>query len=236
MNFIFLIPPSEGKVPWWKLWEEIRSFVFEKPYEIALVATHKDLKCSGKRWEESKKLNQKNCDKYYSDKKECLPAIERYSGVMYTALWYTHMSRDAQIYFQDSFLICSGMYGFLKANDTIANYKLPIETKGLVLFWREQLTHLLNTFQADIIVDFLPESYKKMIHWKDITIPVLHIDFFTQKNETLKKMTHGVKKVKGQYIRNICERAVNDIVWFPGKMRKIWEKNYQIEVIEKGLL
>jgi len=66
--------------------------------------------------------------KYYHDV-DFLPAISRYSGVMYTAIAYPHLSSEAKTYFDEHFLITSGMYGLLRPRDIIGNYKLPIEAK-----------------------------------------------------------------------------------------------------------
>ena len=45
-----------------------------------------------------------------------------------------------------------------------------------------------------------------MIDWEHIHAKVVPIDFFETKNGEQKKMTHGVKKVKGEWIKDICER------------------------------
>jgi len=63
----------------------------------------------------------------------------------------------------------------------------------------------LDTFDVDMIVDFLPGSYSKVIQWDRISTKVLGVNFLHTKDGELKKMTHGVKKVKGEYIKNICE-------------------------------
>jgi cytoplasmic iron level regulating protein YaaA (DUF328/UPF0246 family) len=41
-------------------------------------------------------------------------------------------------------MILSGMYGIVKPNDVIGNYKLPIESKGLVKYWKDDITKALN--------------------------------------------------------------------------------------------
>lgn len=85
-RLIFLLPPSEGKHPDGRLSEEILSFPHQKPLEIAVGATEKDLKCSGHRYEATKFLNT------HITKSTTLPAIERYDGVMFRALSYMHLS------------------------------------------------------------------------------------------------------------------------------------------------
>ncbi|USN58237.1 MAG: peroxide stress protein YaaA [Candidatus Peribacteria bacterium] len=92
-----------------------------------------------------------------------MSAIERYSGVMYDAIDYRGMSVSAQKFFSEHFLILSGMYGILRPDDMIGNYKLPIETKGLYQFWWDVIPEAISELQADYIINLLPLSYAKLI-------------------------------------------------------------------------
>lgn len=227
MKIIFLLPPSEGKNHWWDIWAEELSFIFEKPLDIAINATQKDLKCKWERYKEGIELN-KNIEK-----SEKLPAISRYSGVMYNAINYTKMNTQWKQYFEDNFKILSGMYGIVSPLDMIGNYKLPIETKWLCNFWWTQITQTLNFWQYDYIVDLLPISYAKMIDWKHINSQIIRVNFLHIKDGELKKITHWVKKVKGEYIKDLCEKSIEKIEKFPWKLEKIWENIFQISVISK---
>jgi len=206
MKIIYLIPPSEWKNSWWETWSEILSFSFEKPLDIAQWASEKDLKCKGLRFEEWIELN-KNIQS-----SEIRQAIQRYTGVMYNAIDYVWMDIVEKKYFEDNFFILSGMYGILSPKDSIWNYKLPIETKGLYAFWWDKITKKINDLQADIVVDFLPNSYKKMIRWDKLHGKVLKIDFFHIKNGERKKVSHWVKKIKGEYIKNLCKNWPTEIL------------------------
>jgi len=245
MKIIYLLPPSEGKNDWWKLWTEKLSFDFNKPLEIAVNAGQKDLKCKGARYEQGIELNTSHLNSLPLEEREAvnispLPlgeglgvraAIERYSWVMYNAIDYEGMSPDAKKYFEDNFLILSGMYGILKPWDTIWNYKLPIETKWLYAYWWDTITMSLNDLDADYIVDMLPGSYAKMIDWKKINTDIMRINFLQQQNWELKKITHWVKKVKGEYIKNLCESDIKNVEDFPGEKVQISENEYHIQVI-----
>jgi cytoplasmic iron level regulating protein YaaA (DUF328/UPF0246 family) len=54
------------------------------------------------------------------------------------------MSDEGKKFFNENFLIFSGMYGKVKPMDMIGNYKLPIETKTLAKYWQENITKSLN--------------------------------------------------------------------------------------------
>ncbi len=222
-KIIFLLPPSEGKNPEGKYALELLSYDFVKPKKIAINATEKDLKCKDKRYEEGITLN-KQCVSLPSKvntphpqplslewEGSFLEAIQRYSGVMYNAIGYESMFETGKQYFQEHVLILSGMYGIVRPKDIIANYKLPIETKWLVQFWWESITEKIKEIAPDAVVNLLPLSYQKMIDFQSLDAEIINVNFYTKKDWELKKMTHGVKKVKGEWLREICER---------------WEQNY----------
>ncbi len=196
----YLLPPSEWKNPWWEVWESLRTFAFDLPEDIAGGATAKDLKCAGKRYEEGILLNQT------IKTSPVLPAIQRYSWVMYSAIGHEHLSDQGQAYFNKHFLILSGMYGLLTPQDLIANYKLPITTelknrRGTKI--TDTLLQILDPW--DIVIDLLSWAYQKMIDMKRIEqvgIEVIAIEFFKKDGA---KYTHGVKKVKGEQVRERCE-------------------------------
>lgn len=225
MKIIFLLPPSEWKKTWGKDQKESVSFVFEKPLEIAVNATEKDLKCKWTRYEEGLKLNKLQG----TDNILVLPAISRYSGVMYNAIDYAWMHASGKQYFEDNFLILSGMYGLLRPYDTIWNYKLPIETKWLYAFWGEKTTETLNSIKPEYVVDMLPNSYAKMIQWKKLHTKIVRVNFY---NTDGKKISHGVKKIKGEYIKKLCLNAVEKIEDFPGERVQISESEYHINIIQ----
>jgi cytoplasmic iron level regulating protein YaaA (DUF328/UPF0246 family) len=225
MKIIYLLPPSEGKNLWWKLWDEKLAFYFKKPLEIARCATEKDLKCIWKRYEQGIGLNNA------IENSEKLEALLRYSWVMYTAINYIWMTEQWKKYFENNFKILSGMYGVVEPLDMIGNYKLPIETKWLYKFWWDQISKYLYNQKADYIIDLLPWSYAKMIDWKSINSQIIKMNFLHQKDGELKKITHGVKKIKGEYIYNLCEKNISKIEDLEGQKVQISEKEYHINII-----
>lgn len=197
MKIIYLIPPSEWKTSFWEFNNEKLSFIFDKPLNIAKNVTEKDLKCIWNRYLEWITLN-KNITIW-----PFLKAIERYNWVMYNAIDYKNMTKKSKSYFDENFLILSWMYWVLKPSDVIWNYKLPIETKWLLDFWWDKITNLLNNLDIDLIIDFLPNSYKKMINKKILTKKIIEIDFLTHKNWKITKISHWVKKIKWEFIKDL---------------------------------
>ena len=203
---IYLLPPSEGKNDWGIDAISSRTFDFSLPLEIAEQVTMKDLKCKGERYEQGVALN-KNIKKWV-----VLPAIQRYSGVMYKAIWVESMQDNAKKYFHDHVLILSWMYWILKPSDTIANYKLPIDTKWLRAWRGDTVTDALieygKEFEDLIIVDLLSGAYQKMLDpkkFRESWIKYHQVHFMKEEDWARKKYTHWVKKVKGEKLREWCE-------------------------------
>ena len=107
------------------------------------------------------------------------------------------------------------MYGILKPLDSIWNYKLPIETKWLIDFWWDKIVREINSLRVDYVVNLLPISYSKLILWKNKKIWeqfselrnfwIININFL---QPDWKKISHWVKKVKWEWIKNICEKEI----------------------------
>ena len=215
IKILFLLPPSEWKNKWWNETLEQLHFTFEKPKKIAIHATQKDLKSKWIRYEEWMTLNKMivswESDNYTS-------TISRYSGVMYNAIWYDSLSDTWKSFFNENFLILSWMYWLVKPQDIIGNYKLPIETKWLLSFWGDSITKKILSLKPDCIVNLLPLSYQKMIDFTMLDSEVINVNFFNEKGWELKKITHGVKKVKWEWIRGICEQEIQDYNFFWGEI------------------
>ena len=222
MKIIFLLPPSEGKNSENLYKSELLSFNFEKPLEIANNVTEKDLKCSWKRFLEWLELN-KNIKIY-----ETIEAIKRYSWVMFNAIDYSEMNSEWKKYFENNFKILSWMYWVVNPLDKIGNYKLPVETKWLYDFWWDLISNELINQNPDYIVNLLPISYWKLIwFWTwpkqrkklelitEAWIKVININFL---KPDWKKISHWVKKIKWEWIKNICENKIIDILKFWGKI------------------
>lgn len=209
---IFFLPPSEWKKKWWSFIDERLSFDFSRPLEIASHATEKDLKCTWNRYDEWVLFNRT------AQKWPYMPAIERYTGVMFGAIDYNSFDATQKEYFNTQVLILSGMYWLVYAKDRIANYKLPIWTKWLIQFWGTNITEALNTLPKTQFIDLLPWSYKKMIQRWSLKHEVLQVNFF----QDWKKLTHAVKGVKGRRLRSQIMKWV--VVYEKGKYIYVDEK------------
>gem|GEM_PF-4253878 len=81
-----------------------RTFSFDLPLDRAKNASPKDLKCKEKRYEEAMQFNKSIEDKKINPK---IPAIERYTGVMFKAFDYLSLSKEEQQKANESIVIIS---------------------------------------------------------------------------------------------------------------------------------
>ena len=232
MKIIFLLPPSEWKKSENKFDLESLNFVFEKPITIAENVDEKDLKCKWERFKQWLELN-KNIKKNWT-----IEAINRYSGVMYNAIDYIWMNKRWKDFFEEKFLILSGMYWIVKPLDKIWNYKLPIDTKGLFDFWWEKIVKKVVESKPDFIVNLLPISYAKLLWLAKCRRHIYKREFLIEKNikiininflkENWDKISHWVKKIKWEWIKNICENNTIDYNNFWGEIVEL--NNWIIDI------
>lgn len=227
MKILFLLPPSEGKNPENKYEREETTYKFNKPLSIASTVTEKDLKCSWDRFNEWLELN-KNIENSSTTE-----AINRYSWVMYNAIDYSWMTDIWKKFFEDNFLIFSGMYWIIKPLDKIGNYKLPVWKVELYKFWWDMVPDAIIEEKPNYIVNLLSGDYAKMIglgtkcnrHKKKLEkilnswIKVININFL---KEDWKKISHWVKKIKWEWIKNICETWIVDYNQFGWEVVEEW--------------
>lgn len=207
---IYLLPPSEGKNIWGIDAMSSRTFAFDLPDDIAIHATPKDLKCKDKRYKEGILLNTQ------IHTSPVLSAIQRYCWVMYKAIGYDSMDQKTQEYFDDHTLIVSGLYGLLRPQDTIANYKLPIDAKDLRQWRGDRLTQTLIDHYAGqeiTIIDLLSGAYQKLLDSNKIRESGINYYTVSFMKPDGSKYTHGVKKVKGEKLREWCDKRVDGPFW-----------------------
>lgn len=229
-KILFLLAPSEWKNEWWEYKNESLTFSFKKPLDIWNNVTEKDLKCKWERFEEGKKLNA-NIDCW-----PFLEAIHRYTGVVFNAINYLGMSDLWKRFLENNILITSWMYGIIKPLDIIWNYKLPIDSKWLHDFWWDKIVEEVVKIKPDYIVNLLPISYAKLLwlakcrkhlYKRDFLfnawIKIINVNFLTKKDWEIVKLSHWVKKYRGEFIKKICENNLTNYEQFWWEIVNNWE-------------
>lgn len=138
-----------------------------------------------------------------------IKSILRYDGVAYDSLKYSHLDKVAQKYIDENCLIFSNLFGVLKPNDKIPNYKLKQGEKiGLfdtANFYKHELKDILDKFlQNEDILDLRASYYDKFYipSKKYVTIKFL-------KNG--KVLSHLVKFWRGKILEICAKNTISNI-------------------------
>jgi len=155
-----------------------------------------------------------------------LPAIKRYTGVMYDAIDYPSLDRDAREAFDHSVIIMSGLFGMVRPLDMIPAYKLKMGAKLLrsgtcAAIWKPLISKSLagNAEKAGVIWDLLPNEHSAA--WNPLVVPHkirITVKFALRSaNGQLKTVTHFSKLLKGAFVRGkIGSGACRGVLAFRG--------------------
>jgi uncharacterized protein len=130
----------------------------------------------------------------------CIPAIERYTGVVYSYIDYPSLAAKKRA--QKSIYIVSGLFGLVGEGTMLPEYKAPLNT-WLRHYWYEKNTEYLKTISShQTVLSLLPQSYAKALDIQD----ALHVDFKVAGGKKL--AGHFGKAIKGKFVRFLIENNV----------------------------
>jgi cytoplasmic iron level regulating protein YaaA (DUF328/UPF0246 family) len=136
-----------------------------------------------------------------------MAAIDRYGpGVMYRAMEFATLPTGAQRRLLENGVIFSGMFGLLRPDDLIPDYRLrmdaAVEGIGKVArYWRPHLSPLLNhLLEGKVVWNLLPGASEDA--WDDDRsyARMFRLKFYRQEGRTRKPLTHGVKELRGNFV------------------------------------
>lgn len=228
-NYIMLLPPSESKnkggdetkpyrltenlekYNYFKKLNSQREFIYDKLRE---TIQHSSIEEVEKIFElKNKNLHTAIENTYDLLNQETLPSIKRYSGTMFKSINYDNFSEKQKENFNKTTIFIDGMFGLLKPQDLIPDYKLKITTKigdlNITNFWQKELQFILNKeFKNKIVIDILPQTHKKVIDIKNNSYPFeqyIEISFCDKKGNKIKQAGHNSKELKGELINYITK-------------------------------
>jgi len=195
---LILIPPSEGKTPGGagkpvkpgKAQQEMNDRLHNYDGDWGKL-----LGVKGKALDEAIEVNQSVLEA------PTMPAIERYSGVVYDGIDYPGLSKDGRQFFDRHVRVVSALFGLLKPKESIPNYKLKIEKLDAANYWQPIIAKALRN---KFVIDVLPKAHQKAVRYEDGIV----VDFIVEKNGKRKPAGHHGKRVKGRFVRWLCENGV----------------------------
>jgi uncharacterized protein len=91
-----------------------------------------------------------------------MPAIDRYTGVLYDGISASSLSDSAREFAAAHLVIHSALFGLVRADDAIPAYRLSHNSRmpnvSLRTLWREPISRALNADRG-LIIDLRSESY-----------------------------------------------------------------------------
>lgn len=198
--WVILIPPSESKQPGGdnpplkKVSKEVQPLIahFNK---IGQADWAKLLGVKGKALEQGVRANKTVLIS------KTFPAIERYTGVVYSAIDYASLSPKGKEFFNRHVRIISALFGLVSPDQLIPDYKWPMEKGGFDKHWRPIITRKLK---ESYVIDLLPQAHKKAVQYEH----GLSIDFCLMKDGRNKPAGHSGKHIKGRFVRFLCENQI----------------------------
>ena len=137
-----------------------------------------------------------------------MPAIERYTGVLFDGLDAATLTPSARSWVGGSVVIHSALFGLLSADDPIPAYRLSHSTRlpGLALakHWRDAITATLAEYDG-LVLDLRSEAYEAM----GPAPGSLYLRVVTEGAGGVRRaLNHFNKKGKGELVRAMAEDSV----------------------------
>jgi len=180
------------------------------------------------KWFGLKKLEE--VEKYKTSLKDKLTmkAINRYEGVAFDALDYKNLDEKTQKYIDENVLLFSNLFGPIKANDLIPDYKYKQGAKlpniNVEKFYLENFSDSLDEFVGEEVIDLRAGFYEKFYKVKKAN--VLTFKFIKDG----KVVSHWAKFYRGKLLQEIAKNDIKNHSEFmqmqiPGlKLEEIQEK------------
>lgn len=141
-----------------------------------------------------------------------MPALERYTGVLFDGLDVESLHPDARAFARDHVVIHSALFGLLGAHDPIPAYRLSHDSRlpGLSLkkHWRDAVAARLAAREG-LILDLRSEAYVAMG-----PAPVRDNVFFLRvvtrdESGAVRALNHFNKKGKGEFVRRLLDAGIS---------------------------
>ena len=165
-----------------------------------------------------------NLDVYRSP---LMAAVDRYGpGVMYAAMDFAGLPTGSQRRLLENGVIFSGLFGLLRPDDLIPNYRLKMDAKveGIgkaANYWKEPLSTALNDLVTGHAVwNLLPGSHEAA--WDDAGTyaRMIRVKFYKEDESGERTaVSHGVKELRGALVAHIVNETADSIgsldLWEP---------------------
>jgi len=211
-----LFSPSEAKISGGEQQDFTKdSFIFPQLFgkRLEIIKAYNGFLKFASKEELEKLFGTKKDDiikKYKTDilKAPIMKSILRYEGVAYDHLQYAKLEESEQSYIDENVLIFSNLFGVLKANDKIPDYKLKQGETFLGLkieqFYNDNFSFYLDKYlENEDILDLRAGFYEKFYIIKK---PYLTIKFIKDG----KVVSHFAKAYRGEILKLLAQNSIKN--------------------------
>ncbi|UOE44613.1 YaaA family protein [Agromyces larvae] len=147
-----------------------------------------------------------------------MPALDRYTGVLYDALDAATLDAQARAYAHRHVAIHSALFGLVGALDPVPAYRLSHDSRipgvRLKALWREAIARELDA-RTGLIVDLRSEGYAELGPVPDrddaVFVRVVSVD----ENGRRRALNHFNKRAKGLFVRALLLARPDGLTTLP---------------------
>lgn len=148
-----------------------------------------------------------------------MASVDRYGpGVMYSATDFAGLPTGSQRRLLENGIIFSGLFGLLRPDDLIPNYRLKMDARVGDLgkasaYWRESLSKTLNELLTDQAVwNLLPGAHEAA--WDDAETygRMIRLKFYREDEAGERTaVSHGIKELRGSLVAHIVNETADSV-------------------------
>ncbi|MGB3543960.1 YaaA family protein [Rubrivirga sp.] len=152
-------------------------------------------------------------------KSPLMASVDRYGpGVLYTAMDFAGLPTGSQRRLLENGVIFSGLFGLLRPDDLIPNYRLKMDAKvgdlGRVgSYWKEPLSAALNKLVTGHAVwNLLPGVHESAWDDEETYARMIRVKFYKQDESGERTaVSHGVKELRGSLVAFIVNETADSV-------------------------
>ncbi len=147
-----------------------------------------------------------------------MSALDRYSpGILYKSMDFAGLPTGAQRRLLENAVIFSGLFGLLRPDDLVPNYRLRMdavlpEIGKVSSYWKEHLSGVLNkTIEGHVVWNMLPQIHRDAWEDEHAYDQMIEILFFDEQGGERSAVTHGVKPLRGQVVNYVVKEMIEEV-------------------------
>ncbi len=148
-----------------------------------------------------------------------MASVDRYGpGVLYSAMDFAGLPTGSQRRLLENGVIFSGLFGLLRPDDLIPNYRLKMDAKVKDIgrasaYWKEPLSAALNTLVTGHAVwNLLPGAHESAWDDAETYARMIRVKFYKEDESGERtSVSHGIKELRGSLVAFIVNETADSV-------------------------